>query len=560
MSRIRAITDFPRNEQGLVDHFLGTAYDVVKFVALNFERIEDIEEAILSIPHLAECAIAIPKDKALTEMSELLENSIKTLKELEQDIFNNFEIFYDERIKILLQDISDILANAEDRLETVTNSNINKLNNLTSQNSKRLNNETNDHLDNLNNRYSSLLQSLEEDYGRLSNLLTNLTEQSKNSINVLTSDSLNSIETLTSTKVKSLNNEYTKHFNNLNETSNTRKKEINDLSENIKVELVEEKNKHTISLNNETNSHKSVLKDTKDAYLNDLDNKKIEIITNLDEKENNYINETIANDFGESTNKAISQNKFTTEINSLNGDKQDKLEFIGNGKVMREGAFGLGSNENTIDTSTNIYSLNSGFYGIGNYHPDNPLDYGATLLVNKRNIHWSTYIAIASDGRTLKFGGANADSVLWNEAWHEKNTTIDSNGFLKAASPIIRLFNDHIETNGQFKEEPVFEKIGTGTYKISNTLGLAKEGWAYEKPRGKDGNPYFNIKVDKLEDGCIISVHDVYEVLEEATITDIDGNERKINKIVKILGEARDIKPHERWIDLRFHEEAKIGE
>lgn len=143
----------------------------------------------------------------------------------------------------------------------------------------------------------------------------------------------------------------------------------------------------------------------------------------------------------------------------------------------------------------------------------------------------------------------------WFEFYHTANTTVDSNGFIKSASPIIRLFDDKIETNDQFKEAPVFEKIGVGTYKISNTLGLAKEGWTYEKPRGKDGNPCFHIKVDKLSDGCIISVHDVFEALEEATITDIDGNERKINRVVKILGEARDIKPYERWIDLRFHEE-----
>ena len=153
------------------------------------------------------------------------------------------------------------------------------------------------------------------------------------------------------------------------------------------------------------------------------------------------------------------------------------------------------------------------------------------------------------------FLGPTSSQEDWHTAWGTSNSIIDSNGFIKSASPIIRLFDDRIETNGQFKEEPVFEKIGVGTYKISNTLGLAKEGWTYEKPRGKDGNPYFRIIVKKTDDGCIISVHDEFEALEEATITDIDGNERKINKVVKILGEARAIKDHERWVDLRFHEE-----
>lgn len=36
---MRTITDFPRNEAGLVDKFIGTAYDTVKFVADNLAQI-----------------------------------------------------------------------------------------------------------------------------------------------------------------------------------------------------------------------------------------------------------------------------------------------------------------------------------------------------------------------------------------------------------------------------------------------------------------------------------------------------------------------------------------
>lgn len=151
----------------------------------------------------------------------------------------------------------------------------------------------------------------------------------------------------------------------------------------------------------------------------------------------------------------------------------------------------------------------------------------------------------------------NANGV-WSEParfYATNNTTVDSNGFIKAASPIIKLFNDRIETNDQFDGEPLFEKIATGTYKISNTLGLAKEGWTYEKPRGSDGNPYFRVKVEKLDDGCIVSVHDEYVDYEDIEITDIDGNKRIVKERVTVLSAARDIKDHERWIDLRFHEE-----
>ncbi len=237
-------------------------------------------------------------------------------------------------------------------------------------------------------------------------------------------------------------------------------------------------------------------------------------------------------------------------------------DSVGSGKLMREGAYGFGFPEMPITREGDPINRN-GFYRI--FYNSGSFHYGSALNM-QYNVSSSTLFGVKSVAS--KIPEFIADH--YNEKGAEKvtvtfyttgNTTIDSNGFLKAASPIIKLFDDRIETNGQFKEEPVFEKIGVGTYKISNTLGLAKEGWTYEKPRGKDGNPYFRIIVKKTDDGCIISVHDEFEALEEATITDIEGNERKINKVVKILGEARDIKPHERWIDLRFHEEPEeIGD
>lgn len=257
------------------------------------------------------------------------------------------------------------------------------------------------------------------------------------------------------------------------------------------------------------------------------------------------------------------------EMKSVRDEFRRENSFIGTGKIMKVGAFGLG---NTIiipqNSDLNDYITN-GFYAVS-YARDadtianlpEKIKTKCSIVVycsdaNKENNDATQIVTHYNSTLTaIRTHYAHQDRWTdWHYIYNTENTTVDSNGFLKAASPIIKLFNDRIEHNGQFDEEPVFEKIGVGTYKISNTLGLAREGWTYEKPRGKDGNPYFRIIVKKTEDGCIISVHDEFEALEEATITDIEGNERKINKVVKILGEARDIKPHERWIDLRFHEE-----
>lgn len=56
--------------------------------------------------------------------------------------------------------------------------------------------------------------------------------------------------------------------------------------------------------------------------------------------------------------------------------------------------------------------------------------------------------------------------------------------------------------------------------------------------------------------GCVVlSVHDEYEVRKTKMIRDLYGKEQAVKVVEKILDEARDIKSHERWIDLRFHEE-----
>ena len=54
MSNIRTVGDFPRNEPGLVDKFLGTAYDHVRNVSDNMEELGRLDDVLAEIPTLAE--------------------------------------------------------------------------------------------------------------------------------------------------------------------------------------------------------------------------------------------------------------------------------------------------------------------------------------------------------------------------------------------------------------------------------------------------------------------------------------------------------------------------
>ncbi|MGS9866554.1 phage tail fiber protein, partial [Acinetobacter baumannii] len=83
-----------------------------------------------------------------------------------------------------------------------------------------------------------------------------------------------------------------------------------------------------------------------------------------------------------------------------------------------------------------------------------------------------------------------------------KNTTIDANGFLKSASPVVKLFKDHIELNSDAEKQPIeFKKVDVGDYLLKGSLGFAQEGWYIEVPKDANGNTIVAVVYDTLENG-----------------------------------------------------------
>ncbi|MGK9154489.1 hypothetical protein KXS08_04720, partial [Acinetobacter radioresistens] len=123
-----------------------------------------------------------------------------------------------------------------------------------------------------------------------------------------------------------------------------------------------------------------------------------------------------------------------------------------------------------------------------------------------------------------------------------QNTTVDSNGYIKAASPIANLFNDHIELNEEAKLQNIgLEKIDVGHYLISGSLGFAQEGWYIEMPKDANGNVLVAVKYQQLEDNTI-EVKTFAKKFDEET-----------GDVVPNLAKPRDI-PAGRFISLRLQE------
>ncbi|WP_353172476.1 hypothetical protein [Acinetobacter rudis] len=96
----------------------------------------------------------------------------------------------------------------------------------------------------------------------------------------------------------------------------------------------------------------------------------------------------------------------------------------------------------------------------------------------------------------------NGTHLGWNEVYHTANTTKDSNGFLKAASPVVKLFANKIDPNAEAAEQnPIFKKVGIGHYLIKGTQGFATEGWWIEVPADTNGNKICAVQYQTLENG-----------------------------------------------------------
>lgn len=121
------------------------------------------------------------------------------------------------------------------------------------------------------------------------------------------------------------------------------------------------------------------------------------------------------------------------------------------------------------------------------------------------------------------------------------NTTVDSNGFIKSASPVAKLFADKIELNDEAQQQNIkFEKLGVGDYLIKGSSGFAQEGWYIETPKDANGN-------------LLVAV--VYEQLANSDIS-VKTYDYMLNKKGRIAADTEtplDI-PEARWIDLRLQE------
>lgn len=119
-----------------------------------------------------------------------------------------------------------------------------------------------------------------------------------------------------------------------------------------------------------------------------------------------------------------------------------------------------------------------------------------------------------------------------------KTVTVDVNGFVKQASPIVRLFSDGTSSANEEAEGVTSSRSAVGVYKVKGSLGLNSDGvWTIEIPQDQNGNRlcFVDVKTDKT-----------------GTIT-VSVFKRKfdIDTAMVVAGDPMDI-PADRGLDLRL--------
>lgn len=209
------------------------------------------------------------------------------------------------------------------------------------------------------------------------------------------------------------------------------------------------------------------------------------------------------------------------------------------GNVMEVGAFGFGG---TQAAGVNPDTFKSRMMA-GVYIANNPEHNQIRAYINaaySQDWIWQLRSQVAGNPE-FRFFTQGTTWGSWFKFRTELNTAVDGNGFIKAASPIVKLFADKIESNNEAQLQDIaFEKLGTGDYLIKNSTGFSNDGWYVETPKDANGNLLVAVFYEQLENGDI-------------SVKTYDYMLNKKGRIVADIETPLDI-PENRWIDIRLQE------
>lgn len=184
------------------------------------------------------------------------------------------------------------------------------------------------------------------------------------------------------------------------------------------------------------------------------------------------------------------------------------------GNVMEVGAFGYGRYKIQAPDLNDDYVNRATTLSIGASRANSPEGGASILKASSYQTSGNTRIAqdftgVDSGGRYYRYSGLSGTFSQWYEYRTEKNTIVDGSGFIKSASPIVKLYSDKIELNDYKEIEGCsFEYVSTGHYIIKGAPLLSRNGWYIETLKDRNNNIYFTLDYEELKDGLHVKTYE----------------------------------------------------
>ncbi|MCP2116841.1 UNVERIFIED_ORG: hypothetical protein J2S79_001295 [Pantoea agglomerans] len=242
---------------------------------------------------------------------------------------------------------------------------------------------------------------------------------------------------------------------------------------------------------------------------------------------------------------------------AIRGVTSDKISpGVGAANLPTVGALGLGTPRH-IDNFSDTSVLGFGRYTTSTIN--SPGGGGVGLQLQYDGSPTFSWFVWSNDGQAyIQTGHAPGGQYLWRKVYTSANTTIASDGTLKAASPVARIvasadacLRSDIADDGfswcgfgtanAEAEGITLSRLDAGVYVLTGSAGLASEGWQLLPPMDPGGMGELGVvEAEQTENGEL-----TIRLFKRKYMLNDEG------EIIKTKGAPMDV-PSNSWIDVRL--------
>ncbi|EMJ5882205.1 phage tail protein [Enterobacter cloacae] len=191
------------------------------------------------------------------------------------------------------------------------------------------------------------------------------------------------------------------------------------------------------------------------------------------------------------------------------GSSATRNAYSSTGDMLSVGDFGLGSTSAPGLNDANL-GRQTAFSGAGGAGAVNFFDAYSPLLSMVRTTSIAVQMQITAAGKSAVRGCNAGNWTSWFEIYSTQNTTKASDGTLKAASPVVKLFADgSFETNDESQGCTV-TRLATGEYLVEGCEGLNSDAaWGgidggFDIPTDRNKQPLIWLDYEVHADGSVL--------------------------------------------------------